>query len=61
MAKVQFNIAYTEDCTKTNNIILKVQSYGGTTYYGGRNIFKIECDRSVKKKLEREIQDMLKT
>lgn len=55
MSKIQFNIEYPEGFLKTNDVILKVQSYGG------KNIFKIECDRQVKRKLEKEIKDMLKS
>lgn len=61
MANTQFKVQYSEDCTITNDIILKVKSYGGKTFCGGRNIFLIECDRKVKKKLEKEIKDMLET
>ena len=56
-----FLVKYPEDPVKTNDIILKVQSYGGNTYSGGKGIFRIECSSKVKRKLKEEIKDMLKS
>lgn len=61
MAKTHFIIQYPKGYTKTNDIILKVRSYGGIIFYAGENTFRIECDRRIKKILQKEISDMLKT
>jgi len=59
MAKASFIVKCPKDPEKTNDIILKVQSYGGATYSGGKDNLWIECEYSIRSKLEKEIKDML--